>query len=328
MSRNARPAAIVAAIRAARTIAIATHRNPDADGIGSALALAQALSTAGVRIELCCCDPVPRSCAFLPQAGSIRHLPDEARARRLPPVDLLIACDCGDQDRLGAVAARPHHRLLNIDHHASNPRFGDLVLVKPVACTAMLIEGLLKPLRAPLNQAIATCLYAGLVYDTGRFLHANTCPATLRCAARLLATGIDGAAIARRLTCTRSRHDLRLQALAIDHLIIDRRDPRLAGIALDRQAISAVGRPDDWGDLIDVARDLEGVAIAYLLREESDGRNCRCSLRCAAPFDVAAVAATWGGGGHRLAAGCTIPGDCATAHRALRRHLRKAMDTA
>lgn len=314
------------ALQRARSVIVTTHVNPDGDGIGTGLALMHALARLGKRVRLLCPSRVAGIYGFLPGADRIRPVPDAARARRLPGCDVMVSCDCGDRERLGAVARVPHRCLINLDHHATNTRFGDINLVDEQGeCSGVVAERLLRRLRVRLDRAAAACLYATVVYDTGRFMHANTTAHTFRWAARLLDTGIDAAAINRALTYTRSRHDLRLLALGLDRLRVDVRDARLAGIELSARDIARVGAPEDWGDLVDVPRSLAGNQVAYLMREAPDRKSVRLSLRANPPFAVAPVAQAFGGGGHRQAAGCTVPGNLASARRAVLPRLRRQL---
>jgi hypothetical protein len=123
----------------------------------------------------------------------------------------------------------------------------------------------------------------------------------------MLDTGIDASAINRRLTYTRSVQDLALQRLAIERLRLDD-GPRIAGIVLTKEDILTVGKPEDWGDLVEIPRSLAGNEIAYLIREHSDGASAKVSLRSNPPVAVGPVAQAFGGGGHAQAAGCTIIG--------------------
>lgn len=315
---------IAEALDAARSVAVGAHLDPDGDALGSALALAIALRRMGKRVRVAMPSPVARLYAFLPGAGRIAVLDDERRVRRAPPVDVLVALDCGDRERFGALAAWRRGTLVNIDHHRSNERFGDLNVVRPeAACTAILVDRLLGRLGAALDRDIATCLYTGVVYDTGRFMHPNTTGAVLRFAARLIDAGIDAGDVNRRLTYTLTPADLRARRIGLERLAVDRRDPRLAGIALGRADLRSAGAVSDWGDLVELPRSLAGVEIAYLLRERE--RDVRCSLRSNPPYAVGAVAAELGGGGHAQAAGCTIPGNLAHAKRVLLPLLRRTL---
>lgn len=301
-----------AALRAACTITVTTHINPDGDGIGAGLALLIALERLGKQVRFRCPSAVASLYGFLPRFIAINTLEDPAAAAAEPTCDVLISCDAGDKERLGAVWAAPRARLINLDHHATNTRFGDCNLVDEAAeSSGVVVARLLRELGVALDVQIATCLYTTIVFDTGRFMHGNTTAHTFRFAAELLEAGIDAAEINRRLTYTRTRQDLAIQRLALEHLVVDEAEPRLAGIALDAAAIASVGEPEDWGDLVEIPRSLLGNQVAFVLRERrgKDGTPaCKVSLRSNPPVAVGEVALAYGGGGHRQAAGCTIPG--------------------
>jgi phosphoesterase RecJ-like protein len=318
-----------ALIAGARTVAITTHINPDGDGIGAGLALALALEAQGRQVAFWCPSPVASLYAFLPRFPLIVPVTDAAAAAALPAADLAISCDAGDKERLGAVWGLRRGALINLDHHASNTRFGDCNLVDEVAeSSGVVVARLLAAMGCALTPAIAECLYTTIVFDTGRFMHSNTTAHTFRFAATLLEQGIDAAAINRRLTYTRTPKDLELQRIALANLAVDAAEPRLAGITLDRAAIAQVGEPEDWGDLVELPRSLQGNQVAYLVRErrERDGKTvCKASLRSNPPLAVGPVAQHFGGGGHLQAAGCTIPGTLAEVMPGLLERLRATL---
>ncbi len=318
-------AAAAQALRDASTVTVTTHLNPDGDGIGAGLALVHALEGLGKRVRFLCPSRIASLYAFLPGFARIEPVTDAAVAAALPPADVVISCDCGDRKRLGAVMAAPRGLLINLDHHATNDRFGDINLVDVVAeSTGVVVSTLLRELGVPLDRTLATCLYTTIVFDTGRFMHSNTTAHTFRWTADLLETGIDAAEINRKLTYTRTPHDLAVLRLGIEHLVVDAQEPRLAGIAIPAAAIAAVGEPEDWGDMVDVPRSLAGNCVAYLLRESPDGKTVRVSLRSNPPWEVSPVAEAFGGGGHKQAAGCTFPGSLADAQREIVTRLRAA----
>lgn len=316
--------AAVRAVADARDIVLTTHINGDADGIGTSLALAIALERLGKRVRFIAPSRLASIYAFLPRFGIGRVVDNDAAADAEPPCDLLLSSDCGDLKRLGACARIRRAKLLNLDHHATNDRFGDLNLVDEVAtCSGLVAAKLLDRLDVDLDQELATCLYATLVFDTGRFMHSNTDAEAFRFAARLAGCGVDVSAVNRALTYTRSAHDLAIIRLGIERLQVDGQEPRLAGIAITRQDIAAVGEPEDWGDLVDVPRSLAGNQIAYLFRESKDGTATRMSLRSNPPFQVSPVAQAFGGGGHLQASGATFPGSLADCLREVVPRLRR-----
>lgn len=305
-----------AMLAAATTVHVTTHINPDGDGIGAGLALVHALAGLGKQVRFLCPSRVASLYAFLPGFERIELVESEEAAKALPRCDVLISCDCGDLHRLGAVAHAPRGTFINLDHHATNSRFGDLPLVDEQAeSSGVVVSRLLSELHVPLTRTIAELLYTTIVFDTGRFMHSNTTAHTFRWTATLLDTGIDAADINRRLTYTKTPHDLALLRLALEHLIVDSVDARIAGIALTAADIATVGAPEDWGDLVDVPRSLQGNCAAYLMRESADRKTVRVSLRCNPPWQISPVAERFGGGGHRQAAGCTVPGTLVDAQR-------------
>lgn len=319
-------AAAAKAIAQAKTITITTHLNPDGDGIGSGLALLHAFEAMGKKCRFLCPSKVASLYAFLPGFERIEPITEDAKAKALPKVDVVISCDCGDRKRLGSVIAAPRGTLINLDHHATNDRFGDINLVDVAGeSSGVVVSKLLKKLGVKLDQILAECLYTTIVYDTGRFMHSNTTAHTFRWTAALLQAGIDAATINRKLTYTKSLHDLKISALGIDRLTVDAQDQRLAGIALSAADISAIGEPEDWGDLVDVPRSLAGNCIAYLMRESKDKKSVRCSLRSNPPFVVSVVAEAFGGGGHLQAAGCTFEGDLKAAVQEIVPRLRRQL---
>ncbi len=295
------------AVRAADDVVVTTHINPDGDGIGSGLALMHALRALGKRVRFLCPSPVASLYRFLPRFEELRPV-DAAAVAREPRAGLVISCDAGDKERLGAVWGLGRATLLNLDHHATNSRFGDINVVDEAAeSSGVVVWRLLARLGVTLDPTLAECLYTTIVFDTGRFMHSNTTAHALRWTADLLDAGIDAAAINRKLTYTRTPRDLELMRLALGNLRLDAQG-RVAGVALTRAQIDQVGEPEDWGELVEIPRSLLGNEIAYLARETKSRDAVRVSMRSNPPFEVSPVAMAHGGGGHRQAAGCTIAG--------------------
>lgn len=319
-------AAAAKAIANAGSIVITTHINPDGDGVGAGLALMHALKGMGKQVRFCCPSKVVSMYAFLPGFERITAVEDEATAAKIKRADLIISCDAGDLERLGDVAKVKRTTLINLDHHVTNTRFGDINVVDVDAeSTGVVVEKLLRRMKVPLDRKLGECLYTTIVFDTGRFMHSNTTAHTFRWTAKLLDTGIDAAAINRALAYTKKPHDLLIQKMGIENLLVDTQEPRLAGIVLSAAAIAAVGEPEDWGDMVEIPRSLAGNQVAYLLREGKDRKTVRCSMRSNPPFEVGPVAQALGGGGHRQAAGCTFIGDLAAAQRAILPKLRQQL---
>ncbi len=318
--------AAITCLQTAKNIVITTHINPDGDGVGAGLALVHALKGLGKQVQFLCPSKVVSMYAFLPGYADIKVVEDAASAAAVAQADAIISCDAGDIERLGFVAKVARTTLINLDHHVTNTRFGDINVVDVDAeSTGVVVEQLLEKIGVPLDKPIAECLYTTIVFDTGRFMHSNTTAHTFRWTAKLLDTGIDASAINRSLAYTKKPHDLLIQKMGIENLSVDTQDQRLAGIVLSADAIKAVGEPEDWGDMVEIARSLQGNQVAYLLRESKDKKTVRCSMRSNPPYEVGAVAQAFGGGGHRQAAGCTYQGDLSCAIRDIIPQLRKQL---
>lgn len=294
-------------VRGRDAFLICGHVRPDADCIGSQLALAHALASLGKKAAVWLSDPVPENCRFLPGSAAIQA-PDDAET---PPGDLAIALDTPRPERLGRIAERVLGMsvVVNIDHHASNIRWGNPHWVDPaMAATAEFIYLLVKELGVPIGREIAACLYAGIVTDTGRFCYSNTTPCTLRVAAELVERGADPHETYERIYASHPPRKMRLLARVLERLHVDP-NGEFAWLWITRRMYAESGAgPEDTEGFVNYARDLTGVRAAALF-EETRGGGVRVSLRSRdATVDVNAIAARYGGGGHSGAAGATVAG--------------------
>jgi bifunctional oligoribonuclease and PAP phosphatase NrnA len=210
-----------------------------------------------------------------------------------------------------------------VDHHASNPGFGDVRLVDGAApATVVLVAGLLDEIGVPIDEALATCLYAGLAADTGSFRFGNTQPETHELAARLLATGIDHSAISQRLFDTAPFGWLGLLSAVTGRAVLE---PDIGnGLVWTWSSAAEAaehGLPvEQLEALVDVIRATEEADVACVLKGQDDG-TWSISLRSRGRTDVARVAIALGGGGHVLAAGYTSTLDREGTVAALRAEL-------
>ncbi|MFC4126645.1 DHH family phosphoesterase [Nocardia rhizosphaerae] len=316
--------AAVTALAAARSVTVLCHVQPDADTIGSGLALALALAREKVPVAVSFAEPaeLPASLRSLP---GIEHLVAPAQVPR--EVDLLIVVDCGARSRLGALADRlpGASSTLVIDHHRANDGFGTVDLIdESAASTTELVTRLLDAWGVPIDAEIAHCLFAGLVTDTGSFRWAR--PGSHALAERLLATGIDGTEITRVLLDTHPYAWLPMLAKVLATAVVI---PAAGGVglvyALVRAADTTAVGPEEVESVIDVIRTTSEAGIAAVFKE-SRGQHDRwtvslrsrdCTPGAADGVDVAAVAAGFGGGGHRFAAGYTTFGTAAEVVAAL-----------
>jgi phosphoesterase RecJ-like protein len=286
------------------TVVLAGHVQPDADALGSTLALAEGLRRRGARVLTTFPDPftLPASLGWLPGAEG---LVPSSSVPSSP--DVFVSLDAASPGRLGELAL-----LLDgagtsvvVDHHISNPGFGDVRLIDGNApATVTLVAGILDELGITLDRHLATCLYAGLAADTGSFRFGNTRPETHELAARLLSTGIDHSAISRRLFDTAPFGWLGLLSAVTGRAVLEP-DVGLGLVWTWSSAAEAAeyGLPGEQLEaLVDVVRSTEEADVACVLKGQDDG-SWSVSLRSRGGTDVARVATALGGGGHTAAAG-------------------------
>jgi phosphoesterase RecJ-like protein len=316
----------VAALDAARRATVLCHVQPDADTVGSGLALAIALCRREVPVCVSFAEPAELPAALRDLPG-VQYLvgPDDVPVE----TDLLITVDCGSAGRLGRLRDRLDgaREVLVLDHHRSNTRFGTLNVIDERAdSTATLVARLLDAWGAEIDREIAHCLFAGLVTDTGSFRWPG--PGSHLLAERLLATGIDGKNIARTLLDTHPFAWLPMlsQVLGSAQLV-----PAAAGgeglvYAVIRRADLAEVRSEEVESVIDIVRTTTEASVAATFKETRTGPAgfWSVSLRSREPgadggpgLDVSDVAMRLGGGGHRYAAGYTAEGPIDTVIAAL-----------
>lgn len=303
-------AAICPPIRQASSILLITHVSPDGDAIGSLLGLTHALrhGLPGKLLTPACSDPLRDRFDILPGQG-------EVVAQATGSFDLVIGLDCGDEQRLGSVWAdlpAPRPKLINIDHHLSNTRFGQWNWVDPTAAsTAELVLQLIDALGLTLTRDIGVCLLYGLVGDTLGFRTPNTTPQQLKYAERCMTAGAALNEVMDHQFNRRSRALVCVWGKAISAMKIKE---RIAYTAISKAMRDACGMGlADFG-LSSFLISVNEVDCAAVLVEKDDGR-VEISLRAKLGHNVANVAMALGGGGHALAAGATIDGplDAATA---------------
>lgn len=301
----AAPQTIAEAIRQADRVMVVTHLDPDGDAIGSLTAVGQMLQQLGKMVTLTCEDNVPARFFYLPLADQVVKEP-----RPDTVYDLVIAVDCADAGRMGrpyTLLPEPRPPLVNIDHHVTNNDYGAYNRNEPAASsTAQVLCALFKEMDITITQGIASSLLTGLVTDTIGFRTSNVTSDTLRYAGELVDAGADITDIS-----FRALHEKPISALQMWQLGLDgmRFEDGLLWTTIsyrDLRATGLVGNPSSSG-LVNFLADAENVAIGAVLNETADG-SVRVGLRCRAPYDVAWVARQFGGGGHTLAAGCTLEG--------------------
>lgn len=288
-------------LRAHDDLLLIAHVSPDGDTLGSSFALYGALLELGKHAQVVCEDPVPAIYRFLPFSDQL--IPPE----KAKPAEAVVCMDCADLGRTGRCESLFHaaNTTLNIDHHGTNDRYAQENFVQKAGATGELVYNVITSLKVTLNKNIASCLYAAITTDTGNFAYSNTTPDTLRIAAELLDTGIDLPYLNRCLFRTVPFHKLKLHALAVSKAQLFEHG-RIGISCITREEIQQCGATsEDSEGIIDAIRDIDTVEIAALLRESDDGL-IRVSLRGKSSADVSKIAVRFEGGGHRLAAGCTM----------------------
>jgi len=287
----------------AQRIGIVGHVRPDGDALGSMVALALAARNAGKDAVASFGEPfvLGDEFRFLDQTVLVppSEFPDD--------LDLAIICDTGVLDRVGSVgpAIQGASRVLVIDHHVTPGTIGDVRVVDPdAAATTQLVFELLQRLGWEISRPIAEALYTGLVTDTGRFQYSSTSPAVHRIAAELLSAGVEPAPIGQQLYEEAPFGYFKVVSRVLGRARLVE-EAGLVWTTLQRDDLREAGIPWEAADaLIDLVRLAREAGVACLLKETKPG-VLKGSLRSRGDVDVAEIAASFGGGGHRNAAGFT-----------------------
>jgi phosphoesterase RecJ-like protein len=320
------PEAVVERIRSARNVLAVGHENPDADTLGSTLAICRMIEHAGGRATAVFADPIPPIYDFVADVGRALTDPDPNAA-----YDLLVVSDCAGLDRIGAVRDR-HRELFErlprvvIDHHASNGPSGPADWVEPgSAATCEMTTLLAVRLGVPLDEgdgALAGQLMAGIVMDTATFAHPNSTPRTLAVAAALVEAGAQLSDISRRLYRTKPEAQLRLFGVALGRLEADA-GGRIIHTSLFDADLEATGAiPAHTEGIIDLLAQAESADVAIVFKEA--GPATRISVRTRpGGVDATVLTGAFGGGGHARAAGATIQGPVDAARSAVLAEARR-----
>ena len=293
-------------IKVANNIAIITHINPDGDCTCSALALRELIKAMGKDAHLYNEQGCPSFLEFM--AGDAQFNPYTEETA--PEYDLVIFVDCGGRDRAGKVEWVCNHanKIINIDHHSTNPMFGDINIVDGDACaTGVMIYEMYQSLGLELNKNIASFLYVAIMMDTGNFSYSNADKRAHYVAGELLDYGVEVSTLCQKFRTT-SYNKLKLTALAYETLKLYE-NGKIAVINVTKAMYNQTGTTsEDSESFVGTIRDIKGVQVAVLLRDTTDGKLVKVSLRSNNSVDVSKIAQFYGGGGHFAAAGCSIEG--------------------
>jgi len=304
---NSTFAEIAELLRAHESFVVLSHVRPDGDALGSQIAMGLALQKLGKKVKVWNEEGLLEKFSFLPGGELVSFPPNEPE-----DFDVVLALDTATRQRLGdnVLAAVGSAKVwINIDHHPSNPRYGDLVHIDPIApATGQILFELLQSQNLPLDEQIAENLFAAISTDTGSFQYQNTTARTFEIAADILRCGIQVGELSQKIYENYPRRRIELLRVLLDRMHFDA-DGKVASFSLPLATANELGViPEDNEGLIDHLRAIQGVIIAIFFEELEDGK-VRVSMRSKDErADVCAICVSFKGGGHKLAAGARVLG--------------------
>lgn len=288
---------------------VVNHINPDGDATGSLLAVGLILKRLGKTFELVNEGKTPSRFSFLPMCDYIRNL-ESSDTMENSKYRYVITVDSADRSRVGKASElfEDGAILLNIDHHPTNDSYGTINVIRDsAASTTEVLYDLAQTMGVQLDNDLSTCLYVGLLTDTGGFRYANTSDNVMRVAADLLQFGVSPAEVADRCLETISEAYLHLLGRTLSSLEI-LADGRLAVISVTMEDMLKTGvLSEDVEGLVNYARNIEGVEVGISFKE-TDEKMIKVSFR-SRKLDVSSIAKHFGGGGHVRASGCMLKGN-------------------
>ncbi|GIP21472.1 bifunctional oligoribonuclease/PAP phosphatase NrnA [Paenibacillus sp. J22TS3] len=286
---------------------VVSHVQPDGDAVSSTLAVGWLLSCLGKNYVMVNEGPIPRRMSYLWHADQILDLsvtPLETTYKHV------ICVDCADYQRVGHTQKyfAKDALILNIDHHPTNDAYGTVNLIHPhAAATAEILLDLVEYIGVEMTEDIATALYTGLLTDTGGFRYSNTTPKVMAAASKLLQHGVDGPGLSELLLEQLTYPQLLILTKALNKLQMSE-DGKISWVSITPEDMLETGAAnEDLEGIVNYPRNIQGVEVGMLFKVIND-QAVKVSLRSAGKVDVAAVAQSFGGGGHVRAAGARIEG--------------------
>lgn len=307
---------------------ITSHVRPDCDALGSELALATVLEGLGKEVVICNAFAVPPGYRFLDPEGKLRQLGVDIQTAELDGFEVLIILDTSAWAQLGAmgdvIRSTPMRKVV-IDHHVGGDELGAEGLKDTRAeATGRLVVEAIDALRAPLTPAVAQWIFAALATDTGWFRFASTSADTFRLAGRLVTAGADPARLYKDLYEEETLGRLRLTGCTLAKATTEL-DGRLIYTWIERADFEATGAlPSDSEDMINTLLSVGGTQAALILVEQPRG-GFKISFRSRCELDCSRLAAQFGGGGHKKAAGAFVDGTLPDVRRRVLDAVREAM---
>ncbi|MBI5969661.1 MAG: bifunctional oligoribonuclease/PAP phosphatase NrnA [Deltaproteobacteria bacterium] len=299
---------VIKEINKGRRFLVVSHVSPEGDAIGSLLGLALALRSIGKDVVAYLEDQVPEMFRFLPGADTIVHSLDV-----MGPFDVTFAVDCGQKERLGKgfVALKTPGMIINMDHHATNDRFGAINVIEPEASAAgELVYDLCAAAGIKFDREMAVNLYVAIHTDTGSFRYSSSSPAAFMKAGELVKAGADPWDVSCRVYENFPARKYKLLAMVLSTLEVTGLDGRgeIASLVVTLDMFKKSGAETELSDgFVNYARGIEGVEAGVLFRE-CGVNEYKVSLRSKGAVNVAAIASAFNGGGHKNAAGFTVKG--------------------
>ena len=303
-------------LRSHQSFVLISHVRPDGDAIGSQLALGFSLMAAGKSVRLINEDGVPDNLSFMAGSEKIERPPAEPLE-----VEVAIALDTATKPRLGEKALHAASRAqiwLNIDHHKSNPAYGDLNLIDPSSpATGQILYQLITALGLPMPAESRDAIYVAVSTDTGSFQYPSTTAKTYEMAADLVHRGLEVGSLNSQIYDNYPYRRVELMRALLNTLELSASGLVASWELHDQIRLDLALQPEDSEGLIDIIRAIRGVQVAVFFEELEDGK-IRVSMRSKDPrVDVCQIALEFGGGGHTLAAGIRMTGPLPVAKTAV-----------
>lgn len=294
-------------LRGAQSVLLTCHERPDGDALGSALGLAASLKAAGKKAVVVNPSGVQPNLMYLPGAKQVKTTIPTGK------FDLAISTDSGDISRMGWQLGELREservgKLVNLDHHKDNTKFGDLNYIDlKASSSAEVAYDVIKAAKLPLDKKVALNLYTGIVTDTGSFRYSNTTEKTMRAATELMSYGIKPFVVTEALEMSWPAERVAVIGAVLSTLETGK-SAKWAAVTADRQTMLKYGdRYDLLDEIVNFPRSIGSVEVAVFFKEVDAG-DWRVSLRSKRYVDVGAIANAFGGGGHKFAAGLSLKG--------------------
>lgn len=290
-------------IRSGSNFVITSHRNPDGDALGSAIALQKVIRKMGKTATVQVRDGWPKQLQSIPGADEV-VITDDLPKGYPNGVDALFTMECPEKERTGyPILPGP---VVNIDHHIGNQMYGEInYLDIDAPSVGEMVLQMNKHLGVELDADIATAMYVSLATDTGFFRYSNTTLRTFQAAEAMVRAGANPGRVSLEINESASPASIKLLGLCLNSMQFHG-NGRIATLELTNAFLQETGAtPEDSDGIVNYGRVIDGVLVAAMFKEAKDGT--RVSMRAKPGVDVQKIAAMFGGGGHKAAAGCLVP---------------------